>query len=72
MLHARYYKIRDKEQSKYSVQTRSQTKTSGITLPEVHAIDKGINPNVRPEKQVIKPVTKPKHIYYLKQKYTSY
>ena len=30
-----------------------QTKSSGITLPEVHGVDKGINPNVQPEKQVI-------------------
>ena len=36
-----------REQRKYLVQTRSQTKTSGIILPEVHGIDKGIDPNIR-------------------------
>ena len=34
----------------------SQAKSSGITLPEVHGIDKGRNPNIRLEKQVIKPM----------------
>ena len=32
-------------------------KSSSITLPEVHGIDKGIDPNIRPENQVIKPMT---------------
>ena len=31
-------------------QTRSQAMSSGIILPEVHDIDKGIGPNIRPEK----------------------
>ena len=39
------------------VQTRTQSKTSGINLPEVHGVDKGINPHVRPEKQTLKPTT---------------
>ena len=29
----------------------SQTKTSGTKLPEVHGVEKGLNPNLRPEKQ---------------------
>ena len=33
------------------------TKTSGISLPEVHGIGKGSDPNMLPEKQVIKPIT---------------
>ena len=29
----------------------SQTKTSGTKLPEVHGVQKGLNPYLRPEKQ---------------------
>ena len=29
----------------------SQAKSSGIKLPEVHGVEKGLNPNLRPEKQ---------------------
>ena len=29
----------------------SQTKTSGTKLLEAHAVEKGLNPNLRPEKQ---------------------
>ena len=35
----------------YLVQTLSQARSSGIKLPEVHGIEKGLNPNLRPEKQ---------------------
>ena len=35
----------------YLVQTRYQTKTSGIKLPEVHGIRKSLDPNIKPEKQ---------------------
>ena len=55
MLQTRYYNIGER-QGKYLVQTRSQTKMSGIILQEVHGIDKGINPIIRLEKKVIKPV----------------
>ena len=55
ILQYRYYNIGERE-GKYLVQTRLQAKSSGITLSEVHAIDKGIDPNIRLEKQVIKPV----------------
>ena len=33
-----------------------QAKSSGITLPEVHGVDKGIDLNILPEKQAIKPI----------------
>ena len=56
MLQSRYYSISEKEQGKYLAQTRSQTKSSGIILPEIHGIDRGIDPNISPEKQVIKPI----------------
>ena len=35
---------------KYLIQTCSQVKTSGTKLPEVHEVQKGIDPNLRPEK----------------------
>ena len=37
----------------------SQTKTSGTVSPEVHNIYKGMDANVRPEKQLIKPLCTP-------------
>ena len=56
LLQPKYYNIGERKEGKYLVQTRSQAKSSGITLPEVHGVDKGINPNIRPEKQVIKAI----------------
>ena len=47
ILNDRYYKV--EEEGKYLVQTRSQTKDSGIKIPEVHGTKKGIDPNLRPE-----------------------
>ena len=41
---------------KYLVQTRSQAKSCSITLPEVHSIGKGLDPNILMEKQAIKPI----------------
>ena len=51
-----------REKEKYLEQTRSQSKSSSITLPEVHGVDKGINLHVKPKnkqtnKQTIKPMT---------------
>ena len=37
--------------SKYLIQMCSQARTSGSKLPEVHRIQKGLDPNLRPEKQ---------------------
>ena len=36
---------------RYLVQTRSQVKSSGIKLPEIHGANKGLNPHVQPGKQ---------------------
>ena len=36
---------------KYIIQTHSQAKTSGTKLLEVHRVQKGLDPNLRPEKQ---------------------
>ena len=37
--------------SKYLIQMHSQAKISGTKLPEVHGVQKGLDPNLRPEKQ---------------------
>ena len=36
---------------KYLVQTRSQVRSSGVRLPEIHGVNKGINPHIKPERQ---------------------
>ena len=38
---------------------RSQAKSSGIKIPEVHSIGKGLDPNIQPEKHVLKPLEVP-------------
>ena len=48
ILNDRYYKV-EEEKGKYLVQTQSQTKDSGIKVPEVHGIKKSLDPNLRPE-----------------------
>ena len=37
--------------NKYLIQTRSQTKSGGIKVLEVHGANKGLNPHVKPGKQ---------------------
>ena len=56
ILQSRYYNTGKGKEGKYLVQTRSQAKSSGITLQDIHGVDKGIDPNKLPEKQVIKPI----------------
>ena len=34
---------------------QSQTKSTGVKLPEVHGVSKSLDPNIQPEKQSIKP-----------------
>ena len=48
ILNDKYYKV-EEEVKKYLVQTCSQTKGSGIKIPEVHGAKKGADPNLRPE-----------------------
>ena len=48
ILNDRYYKVKG-EKGKYLLQTQSQTKDSGIKVPEVHGSKKGIDPNLRRE-----------------------
>ena len=56
ILQEKYYNIGNS--AKYLVQTWSQAKSSGIKLPEVHAVSKSLDPNIQPEKQVAKPIFK--------------
>ena len=56
ILQSKYYNIGKENIGKYLVQTRSQAKSSGISLPEVHGIGNGLDLNILPEKQVTKPI----------------
>ena len=38
------------------MQTRSQARSSGIKLPEVHCMGKNLDPNIKPEKQHANPI----------------
>ena len=53
ILQEKYYNIGNS--TRYLVQTWSQAKSSRIKLPEVHAVNKSLDANVQPEKQVAKP-----------------
>ena len=50
VLQDKYYNL-DGEKEKFMVQTRSQTKASGVQLPEVHGSRKRLDPHKVPEKQ---------------------
>ena len=41
------------------MKARSQAITSDTILPKVHGVDKGVDLNVKPEKQIIKPLVTP-------------
>ena len=43
-------------EDKYLVQTRSQVRSSGIRLPEIHGANKGLNPHIQPGKQKSFPI----------------
>ena len=43
-------RIGETETNKYLIQTRSQAKSSGIKVLEIHGINKGLNPHVKPER----------------------
>ena len=51
VLHEKYYNIEN-----YVAQTRSQARSSGIKLPEVHGMGKSLAPNTKPEKQHANPI----------------
>ena len=50
VLQDKYYNVNEDEE-KYMVQTRSQTKASGVQLPEVHGLRKRLDPHKILEKQ---------------------
>ena len=52
ILKERYYNIGN--ESRYLVQAHSQATDSEIKLPEVQSINKGINPDIKPERQALK------------------
>ena len=52
ILKDKYYNIGN--ETKYLVQTCTQVKDKGIKLPEVHGVDKGVDPNLKPEWMVRK------------------
>ena len=59
VLQEKYYNLGMMD--RYLVQTQSQTKSSGIKLPEVHGIKKTLDTNSLPERQVkINPKIKPR------------
>ena len=43
--------ISETETNKYLIQTRSQAKSSGFKVLEIHGVNRGINPHVKPERQ---------------------
>ena len=46
-----FYQIDQSRNARFLVQTRSQVKSSGIKLPEIHDANKGLDPHVQPGKQ---------------------
>ena len=54
VLHEKYYNTENT--GNYLVQTGCQTKSSGISLPEVHGMIKNLDPNILPEKQHVNPI----------------
>ena len=53
-------KISQPKTSKYIIQTRSQAKSGGIKVLEIHGMNKGLNPHIKPGKQIPLP-TLPMH-----------
>ena len=51
VLHETYY-----DTENYLVQTKSQARSSGIKLPEVHSMGKNLDTNIKPEKQHANPI----------------
>ena len=68
ILQSKYYNIGKEKVGKYLVQMRSKAKSGGLNLPEVHGIGKGLDLNILPEKQLIKPIitSEAKSIYQSK------
>ena len=52
ILNDKYYNVG--KENRYLVQTCSQSKDTGIKVPEVHGAEKGIHPDLKPEWRVRK------------------
>ena len=52
VLQENYYNI-----DSYLVQTRSQAKSCGIKVPDIHGMRKNLDTNIKPEKQNANPIT---------------
>ena len=52
ILKDRYYNVGN--DSRYLIQMESQAKASGIKLLEVYGVHKGVDPNVKPKRQILK------------------
>ena len=52
-----FCKIRDIDE--FCVATRALVKASGETLPEVHGVDKELDPHITPEQQYVSKVATP-------------
>ena len=48
--------MHERNERKFLIQTHSQAKMSGTTLPEVHGIRQKLDPNLRPGKQHALPI----------------
>ena len=57
MLQDKYYNLEGANE-RYMIQTRSQTKASGMQLPEEHGTRKGLDPHKIPEK-LPQPIVRP-------------
>ena len=51
--------INEIEMNKYQIQTRSQAKSSGTKIPEIHSVNKGIDPHIRPGRQKLQSTSIP-------------
>ena len=51
VLENKFYLENDSCDDKYLIQMRSQAKSSGLKLLEVHGVRKNLDPNLKPEKQ---------------------
>ena len=51
VLHEKYYNTED-----YLVHTKSQARSSGIKFPEVHDMEKNLDPYIKPERQHVNPI----------------
>ena len=51
VLENKFYLGNNSCNDKYLIQMRSQAKSIGIKLPEVHGMIKNLDPNLKPEKQ---------------------